>query len=290
MLMTTGYDLLKLNCFAEDALESTSAYAYDTYSHIVNLHTDRDGSGPAQEGFSIRSDDHSSCSGTADTITWYAYNYNDVSRFLSRDPIGENGFELARLGNNSGNKNVLPSTVNRQAAIPNKGCHGNKCANGATDVSLTAGGNFVSRSINSFQTRTPKAYGFAQNNPIIRIDPLGLDDCVCRSGSHKGRHTKPGYTPTANGCTGVGSGPFDFTSACYGHDICYGTCNSDKSACDSNFYNDMMNICSQNCGTDVNCLFWCGLAADVYYAGVFWAGSLLYDAAQNAACEDCCCP
>lgn len=113
MLMTTDYDLFKLGVFAQDATCSMSAYAYDAYAHIMNRHTNSDGSIPAQRlvpptcpsklferrrkrlrvggGFLIYNDGPTSYSGTADTTTWYAYDY-DVSRWLSRDPLGEEAF------------------------------------------------------------------------------------------------------------------------------------------------------------------------------------------------------
>ena len=177
-------------------------------------------------------------------LVYYGYRYYSpgLGRWVNRDPIGEDGFNV-----------------------------------------------FSRRSFMSSKQTIFELYLFLLNSPVCQIDFLGLD-CVCPAGSNKGKRPKPGYTPTVNGCSGVGTGPFDFTSACNGHDTCYGTCNSSRAACDQSLYDDMMNICSQNCGTDVNCLFWCGLAADTYYAGVFWGGGSYYDDAQKDACEDCCCP
>jgi len=102
MLMTTDNDLLKLNCFAEDAPELMSAYTYDAYACMTNLHTDVDGSDSIQQSASIDHAGHGHCSGTADTTTWYAYDCDvryygyryyspSLGRWLSSDPIGEQG-------------------------------------------------------------------------------------------------------------------------------------------------------------------------------------------------------
>src|SRR3712207_4688533 len=58
---------------------------------------------------------------------------------------------------------------------------------------------------------------------------------------------RPDYLPTANGCgTGVGEPAVpdtykkaDFTGACHNHDICYGTCKSQKAECDYQFAYDL---------------------------------------------------
>ena len=102
MLMMTDNDLLKLNCFAEDAPELMSAYAYDAHARMLNRHTDSDGSSPAPQRFSIENIGHGSYSGTADTMTWHAYDYDaryygyryyspSLGRWFNRDLIMEYG-------------------------------------------------------------------------------------------------------------------------------------------------------------------------------------------------------
>jgi RHS repeat-associated protein len=101
----------------------------------------------------------------------------------------------------------------------------------------------------------------------------------------------PGTGPGGpNGCGAAGGAQFpgnfglwDFTPACNGHDICYGTCGSSKEDCDSQFLDDMLSICSSyillpNLGSP--CL---GLAT-IYYSAVMAAGQDAYDSAQA------CCP
>lgn len=99
MLMMTDYDLFKLGVFAQDA---NSACTYDAYTHLTHLHTDADGLSSVQDGFAIANAGHGSYSGSADTTTWYAYDYDvryygyryyspQLGRWLSRDPIAEKG-------------------------------------------------------------------------------------------------------------------------------------------------------------------------------------------------------
>jgi hypothetical protein len=68
---------------------------------------------------------------------------------------------------------------------------------------------------------------------------------------------KPGYklcqlvTPNQNGCGAKNgfkipfqdTGLWSFTPACNAHDLCYGTCGSDKADCDRKFRDDMYEAC-----------------------------------------------
>ena len=210
-------------------------------------------------------------------LHYYGYRYYNptLGRWPSRDPIGELGGPL------------LLTTDALQAA------------------SLVDAGTLFRLFLEHFVEEERNLYSFVQNNPIRDTDYLGLQnqntpyvppfpvapDCVCPVGSNTGKRPDPNYGgPTPNGCTGVGPGPFNFTPACNGHDTCYGTCNSDKGVCDSAFLAAMQNICSANCGTSMSCLFWCNSVAQSYYYGVAVAGQSFYNNAQDAACEDCCCP
>jgi hypothetical protein len=51
----------------------------------------------------------------------------------------------------------------------------------------------------------------------------------------------------------------------------------------------MSQHCSNVCGTDFWCNFYCGIAEDVYYAGVVDFGGDFYNSGQDQACERCCC-
>jgi hypothetical protein len=76
------------------------------------------------------------------------------------------------------------------------------------------------------------------------------------------------------------------TPACNNHDECYQTCGSDKSACDSNLYNDIVAICRAN---QLTCpLGACESEAVIYYAAVVALGGPAYNNDQKKFCK--CCP
>jgi RHS repeat-associated protein len=158
-------------------------------------------------------------------------------------------------------------------------------------------------------------YAYLENEPEARIDFLGLDSCVCPSGSKKGKQPKPPpYSPTGNGCgpeNGASSliipndpmitvPPFfscPFTSACDGHDKCYGNCNSNKSQCDKDIYQGIKDACHA-CWSkyfkkwDPAAKVWFALCkgfAGTYYTAVSKGGASPYADAQKEACDDCCC-
>lgn len=91
----------------------------------------------------------------------------------------------------------------------------------------------------------------------------------------------------------------DFYSACAGHDCCYGTCQSDKSACDLNFAADLIAICEaeyQQYRSISPILAAAQYAACVEVAQIYYhevssdpKGQEAYDTAQNEDCK-CCCP
>jgi RHS repeat-associated protein len=101
----------------------------------------------------------------------------------------------------------------------------------------------------------------------------------------------PGTGPGGpNGCGAAGGtqyrgnyGLWDFTPACNGHDICYGTCGSSKEDCDIRFLADMLSICSSYILLPSLGAPCAGLAA-IYYAAVMAGGQDAFDAAQA------CCP
>ncbi len=118
----------------------------------------------------------------------------------------------------------------------------------------------------------------------------------------------PGHTPSFNGCGPENGfarylipnriGPLrnvDFTPACNNHDICYDTCNSDKSVCDANFFNDL----SAQCAAAYPGTSWyqtymrtvcISVDARLYYLAVSRTatGRNAYEDAQKQACD--CCP
>ena len=85
----------------------------------------------------------------------------------------------------------------------------------------------------------------------------------------------------------------DFRTACNNHDICYGTCGSNKKTCDSTFLGELNAACDKKFNN-----FWgkishgldnCYIAAGIYYGAVALGGSGAFNSAQQAAC-DCCMP
>ena len=116
----------------------------------------------------------------------------------------------------------------------------------------------------------------------------------------------PGHVPDFNGCGPANGfishlipnrvGPtrnVDFTPACNNHDICYDTCNTEKSTCDQNFLADMRAACvAAYPGSgyfDRYMRTGCYADAYIYYLAVSRTSTGLdaYESAQKEAC-DCC--
>jgi len=124
---------------------------------------------------------------------------------------------------------------------------------------------------------------------VIEYPPRSLADCPNR------RH-HPGHTPTSNGCGAEGSiapipdgfGEADFLPACNAHDICYGTCNSVKATCDTNFRAALHQACIDAYPPGLRRSA-CITVADGYANAVTKYGQSAYDAAQLQDCE-CCRP
>lgn len=151
-------------------------------------------------------------------------------------------------------------------------------------------------------------YAYVSNNPVNRIDPLGLltcthpasaCECKCPPGSVLGERHRRYYRKVTDGCSAPIPPPFkdnpvglpgcSFKDACDGHDCCYGTCNSNKASCDRSFYGKMLQECIW-CSmlypwASVSCLSW----ASIYYGAVSVFGGDPFNNNQNLACEECCC-
>jgi len=219
---------------------------------------------------------------------WYSPN---LHIWLSRDPIGEVGFQIL------GGMRHLPG-INM-----NTGYHRLEAS-----TSLLGNGRILSIFLPHLIS-AGKEYLFVQNDPIQNTDYLGLDmacklrwDCICRFGSKTG--VKQKYVATANGCGPEGLPPWipnpdnpyngpacSFLSACDAHDCCYAQCGSIKSACDNKIFNDLMAICASCTIPGSDDYLYCKDWAKVYWD---WASNNpisqeRYDASQ-ADCEPCCCP
>lgn len=115
---------------------------------------------------------------------------------------------------------------------------------------------------------------------------------------------RPGYVNSYNGC-----GPADgllkyvlpdfpmganFESGCNQHDLCYGTCGSDKDICDTQFHNSMLHACDRQFGGgglgSGLAHGMCTTLADDYWAAVVLGGQGAWTSAQQDACECCACP
>lgn len=113
------------------------------------------------------------------------------------------------------------------------------------------------------------------------------------------RAPRPGYTPTANGCGPDGYDWFvpdvwkdaEFTGACSRHDVCYGTCNRDRSDCDDRFLRGLKKACRrayhEDTRRDRRLYGECVDRAYWYYTAVSEHGQEAYEDAQAAACICC---
>jgi RHS repeat-associated protein len=119
-------------------------------------------------------------------------------------------------------------------------------------------------------------FTYVQNNPVMNRDSKGL---LCGSG------LSDLLVPDA-------PAGFNFSSACFDHDNCYGTCQPDgantswghKGRCDKQFHENLKGICR----TEYDCSKECKKWADRYYWGVH-NNSLAKRAYLNAQknCDGC---
>ena len=131
------------------------------------------------------------------------------------------------------------------------------------------------------QTACCTPTGVVQKNPIA-----DLTVCPNRTGN---------TTPhELDGCTDVPDsyGAVNFVNCCNGHDICYQTCKSDKSSCDSTLGTCMSTLCDQLYPVGSGAIAAikrasCKSAAVSYEAGVNVGAGKAYTARQKMFC-DCC--
>ena len=102
--------------------------------------------------------------------------------------------------------------------------------------------------------------------------------------------------PSGNGCGSKdgkkfpeGSPLWDFAPACDSHDMCYGTCGSGKFSCDKKILEDMHSVCFAY--KFIPILFGlCTAQADAYVAGIIIGGNDAYEKGQDEFCrwKTCC--
>jgi len=128
---------------------------------------------------------------------------------------------------------------------------------------------------------------------IVEYPPADLDNCP-----NKRHH--PGASPSMNGCGPADSvdlvpdtfGPVNFGPGCDIHDVCYGTCGSDRKKCDDDMRSYMYGACVKQWGDSVltfPLVAACFKVADVYHAAVRLGGQGPWETAQKEDCE-CCHP
>ncbi len=79
-----------------------------------------------------------------------------------------------------------------------------------------------------------------------------------------------------------------FLSSCNVHDVCYDTCGSVKSSCDSQFLVNLSKACSDTCAIDDPlCLSNCRSLALTYASAVAIVGTFAYETAQKNDCQCC---
>jgi RHS repeat-associated protein len=115
-------------------------------------------------------------------------------------------------------------------------------------------------------------YLYSGANPINYMDHLGLKTC----GSE---WNEPIIPDNPFG--------FSFSDCCQEHDDCYGTCGSNKDACDTNFLECMLAACEKEDPRRISRVEQCKTYAKRYYWWVHNAGDTAYTKgqAESCACE-----
>jgi len=222
---------------------------------------------------------------------WYSM---EIGRWLSSDPIVELGNWIA-----SDTLAFLPEVLESVVQFPSEDTVGPNLfvANDPLNQTDAVGeqANTVCRTCSPPPPPAPTGITCTHNW-----------DCRCPRGSKTGKKQK--VAKVANGCSNPvlpGQGGKDnpmlkcsFRAACDNHDCCYGQCNSQKTACDGKFYNDMVAACEACAvrwergirGAKESLLKDCKRWAWIYYQAVKRRGQDPFDENQKNYCEDCCCP
>jgi hypothetical protein len=167
-------------------------------------------------------------------------------------------------------------------------------------------GSFVATAWSAAGPRTATASAATNGrteSPSAQADPCAKGDRVDWTPQCQHPVTKIGYVNSYNGC-GPAQGLLqkvlpdfpmgaNFRSACNNHDLCYGTCGSNKGTCDSKFQKALQTACAQKfSGHDPVSkiqLGICSTLADDYWSAVVLGGQGAFDSAQKEACDCCAC-
>lgn len=126
------------------------------------------------------------------------------------------------------------------------------------------------------------------------IDATVEEECYfkCPGPVKKVPVSNPNYVPTANGCGSLGVF-FDkedlprpeMVDCCNDHDICFGTCGSDKEDCDRKFKRCLYNTCEVH-EKDMNLISFkkCKGGAKLLYTATMAFGCTSFKEAQHSAC------
>jgi secretory phospholipase A2 len=142
-----------------------------------------------------------------------------------------------------------------------------------------------------------------RDRDVVPKEPIqNLDDCPDRVKIKD---------PTVNGCGQQGDlrnivipqrfGPVPFAPSCNVHDVCYGTCRSDKASCDTQLRDLLRSACMNTFAAEIEAigraggdaralsllLNRCLDMADNYFGAVVSMGQDAYDKAQKGNCKCC---
>jgi len=144
------------------------------------------------------------------------------------------------------------------------------------------------------------------SGPLCRKPVEGYQATVNGCGPEKfSSLIKAGVIPQGYGKADFGNGgcPSNLFCGCNQHDLCYGSCNADKKACDDALLRDLTASCRNAypvdprgkdgcsdglCFSDNQNLGICLARAQLYYHAVKGLGQSAYDTTQKDACQCCC--
>jgi hypothetical protein len=153
-------------------------------------------------------------------------------------------------------------------------------------------GRFLQRDPIGYDAEDVNLIRYVLNLPINAIDSQGKK--LCQK-----------FPPSPNGCGPKGGtkfpenfGTWNFGPACNAHDICYGTCGSNKADCDRKFRDNMYKQCDTYYSwinpAAIDIYHKCRNIAYIYYKAVKLYGQKAFDNAQKENCievpKDECCP